>query len=68
MSCGSPALPRLSLHSDAEEAATGADNLHPLAARHPGGSVRQNPVPGHLHAGGGRIENQPAGVPSPGEN
>ena len=53
--------------SDSQEAAAGTDHLHPLAARCPGGSVRQNPVPGHLHAGGGRAENQPARVQSPGE-
>lgn len=55
-----------SFSSDPQEAAEGADHLHPLPARRPGGSVRQNPVPGHLHAGGGGAENQPAGVQSPG--
>ena len=54
--------------SDSPEAATGADYLHPLSARRPGVSVRKDPVPGHLHAGGGGAEDQPAGVQSPGEN
>lgn len=49
-------LPR----SYSQEAAAGANHLHPLPARRPGSSVRQNPVPGHIHAGGGRTENQPA--------
>ena len=54
--------------SDSPEAAAGADHLHPLSARRPGVSVRKDPVPGHLHAGGGGAEDQPAGVQSPGEN
>lgn len=53
--------------SNSQEAAPGADNLHPLPARRPGGSVRQNPVPGHLHAGGGGTENQLTWVQSPGK-
>lgn len=31
--------------SDSQEAAEGADHLHPLTARRPGGSFRQNPIP-----------------------
>lgn len=53
--------------SQPAEAAQGADHFHPDAAGHPGVAVCQDALPGHLHAGGGGAENQPARVQSAGE-
>lgn len=52
--------------SDAQEAASRTDDVHPISARRPGVSVCQDPLPWHLHAGGGGSQNQPARVPRPG--
>ncbi|RZF41713.1 hypothetical protein LSTR_LSTR012926, partial [Laodelphax striatellus] len=42
------------------------DDVHEGAARRSGGVVCQDPLPRHIHAGGGRAQNQPARVQSTG--
>lgn len=50
------------LCSHTPEAAQGAHHLHPHTAGHPGGAVLQDPLPRHLHEGGGGPQDQPAWV------
>lgn len=54
--------------SNAKEAETREDYFYARPVRRFGGAVRQNSVPGHIHARRGGAENQPAGVASPGES
>lgn len=54
--------------SNAKEAETREDYFYARPVRRFGGAVRQNSVSGHIHARRGGAENQPAGVPSPGES
>lgn len=57
-----------SFRSHPPKAAAGAHHLHPGAAGCAGGPFCQDPLPRHLHAGGGGVENQPARVQSAGRN
>lgn len=51
-----------------EEAATRANHVHPDAIRRARNVVRQNPIPGHIHARRGGPEDQPARVQSAGNS
>lgn len=52
--------------SHSQEAAQRAHHLHSDTAGHPGSSVLQDPLPGHLHEGGGGPQDQLARVPCAG--
>lgn len=54
--------------SNAQETETRKDYFYARPVGRSGGVVRQNALPGHIHARGGGAENQPAGVSSPGES
>lgn len=53
----SPILNKHFVFSQPAEAAQGANHLHQDSAGHSGVAVRQDPLPGYLHEGGGGAEN-----------
>lgn len=53
--------------SNAKETETREDYFYARPVGRSGGIVRQNSLPGHIHARRGGAENQPAGVPSSGQ-
>ena len=56
----------LPLRASQQEAEAGEDNLHQGPAGHPRVPVPEDEVPGHLHEGGGRAQNQFARIQSSG--
>lgn len=54
--------------SNAKETETREDYFYARPVGRSGGIVRQNSLPGHIHARRGGAENQPAGVSSPGQS
>ena len=57
-----PVSLHLSLYSWRQEAEEREDHLHPTAAGRAGVSLPEDSLPRHLHAGGGRPQDQPARV------